>query len=161
MRLCARWRGGSSAVAAVDPGGKRTNSPSQGNSSVSSFSSSLLSGVIATNRARNDSKHPEFQRSYCFLTPFLVKEKTVKTFYIRPKVISSTMCSNSDNHILETWHRPAVSTFQSPRFRVSGCGNFRVHSCGSKLLIPHGNVVLRHSSEDWLTKITLIPQITQ
>lgn len=114
-------------------------------------------GVIDTNRARNDSSIVNFD-VHTVSSLFLVKKKTL---YIRPcKVISSTMCSNSDN-ILETWHHPAMSTFQTPYFRVWGCGNFRVHSCGSRLLIPHGNVVLRHSSEDWLTKMTLIPQITQ
>lgn len=44
---------------------------------------------------------------------------------------------------------------------MSARGAFHVHSCGSRLLIQHGNVVLRHSSEDWGKKINLIHQKVQ
>lgn len=39
--------------------------------------------------------------------------------------------------------------FQSPNCRVWSSEAFHVRSCGSALLIQHGNVVLRHSSEDY------------
>lgn len=76
-----------------------------------------------------------------------------------------TRAPSGPSHFLtERFRHGPVSPCQhveTPNFRVS-CEAFHVHSCGSRLLIPHGNVVLRHSSEDYgqanLTKMTLIPE---
>lgn len=87
------------------------------------------------------------RREYSSISPFIRFLTIFILFYLKEKK-------------RPFWRHGTIPQRQhSPCF--GAVENVRVHSCGSRPLIPRGNVVLGHSSEDWLTKMTLIPQITQ